>query len=85
MEPKTYIIINVLQGDLNRLFLYLHHKLHPKFAGQWENKLALFVPAGGAGYSMNELKQAISEVVDLADVCMGDLYPDGEVIIYDDI
>lgn len=80
MEPKTYIIINILQGDLNNLFWYLKKKLPVIYGGHWDNKLALYVPAGGAGYSLNQLKQAITEAVDLAEVCMADLYRDGEVV-----
>lgn len=83
MNPKTYIIIHILEGNLNNLFWHLKKKLPVIYGGHWEKNLALFVPAGGAGYSFNQLKQAITEAVQLAEVCICDLYDDGEVVFYE--
>lgn len=82
-NPRTYIMITVLKGDVNKVFYYLVDKL-PTFsiAGAKDNDLFVTVPNGCRGFSLRQLKQTIAEVA-IAEVNIGDIYDDGEVIMYD--
>lgn len=82
-NPRTYIMITVLKGDVNKVFYYLIDKLPTlSFAGVKDNNLFVAVPNGCRGFSLRQLKQSIIEVA-IADINMGDIYEDGEVIMYD--
>lgn len=82
-NPRTYIMITVLKGDVNKVFYYLVDKF-PTFsiAGAKDNDLFIAVPSGCHDFSLRKLKQTIAEVA-IADVNIGDIYNDGEVIMYD--
>lgn len=82
-NPRTYIMISLLKGDVNKVFYYFLDKLPSiKFAGVKDNDLFIAVPDGCQGISLKQLKQTIAEV-SMAEVNMGDIYEDGEVIMYD--
>lgn len=81
-NPRTYIMITVLNGDVNTLFWHLLDKLPIKAPQVKDNDLFISVPDGCCGVPLKQLKQVIAEVA-TADVNMGDIYEDGEVIMYD--
>ena len=84
-SPRTYIMINVLNGNINQVFYHIIDRLPTISAclvGAKDNDLFLAVPDGGCGFSLKQLKQSISEVA-TAEIAIGDIYDDSEVIFYD--
>lgn len=79
---KTYIMITVLNGNINQVFYHLIDMLPTIcLAGAKDNDLFLAVPDGGCGFSLKQLKQSVSEVA-TAKIAIGDIYDDSEVIFY---
>lgn len=82
-NPRTYIMVTVLKGDVNKVFYYLIDKFSTfSIVGAKDNDLFIAVPSGCRGFSLRQLKQTIAEVA-IAEINIGDIYDNGEVIMYD--
>lgn len=80
---KTVIMINLKDEEsTSKAFYHLAKSLPVVIVGATKTSLFYDVPACGCGFSLNTLKQTLAEVVAFADVTIGDIYEDGEVVFY---
>lgn len=80
--PRTYIAFSILEGDINNVSHHLVAKLPSIKFRVKDNDFFIPVPDGCQGFSLKQLKHTIAEVA-TAELCMGDVYDDGDVVFYD--